>query len=273
MAELQSNAQSDDDRMPAIPFDRVADLYDEYVRVDFDIPFWTQEGASIGGRVLELACGTGRVSLPLLRAGVDLTCVDYSPGMLAVFRRKLEEHHLSCELVCQDMAELDLPGRFDLILIPFHAFSEVYDQKRQEAALQRVHAHLKEDGIFILSLQNPAVKSAACDGCWRAVGRFPLPSGDTLAVRSRTTCDPATGMVDGTQEYEKVSARGAVVERRSLPVRFRLMSRVQVEELAGGCGFFVDALYGDYGKSPFDEGASEFMIWRFRKHAPDRTLR
>jgi SAM-dependent methyltransferase len=47
------------------------------------IPFWRDEARSVPGKVLELTCGTGRVSIPLLKAGVHLTCLDYSPGMLA----------------------------------------------------------------------------------------------------------------------------------------------------------------------------------------------
>ena len=60
-----------------IPFDSVADLYDSYVCVDFNIPFWLNELGQREGRVLELTSGIGRVSLPLLRVGVNLTCVDY----------------------------------------------------------------------------------------------------------------------------------------------------------------------------------------------------
>jgi hypothetical protein len=60
----------------AIDFDRVADLYDVYVRFSDDIPFFLEACANAGGTVLELMCGTGRLSLPLIEAGVALTCVD-----------------------------------------------------------------------------------------------------------------------------------------------------------------------------------------------------
>ena len=66
-----------------IQFDEVADLYDAYVNVDLDIRFFIQEARRVGGKTLELMCGTGRVSIPLLQAGVDLTCVDCSKHMLA----------------------------------------------------------------------------------------------------------------------------------------------------------------------------------------------
>lgn len=72
----------------SIDFDLVADLYDAYVQTDLDIGFYIElcEGH---GAILELMCGTGRVSLPLLRAGCRMTCVDYCGRMLDVFKSKL----------------------------------------------------------------------------------------------------------------------------------------------------------------------------------------
>jgi ubiquinone/menaquinone biosynthesis C-methylase UbiE len=66
-----------------IDYDCVADIYDLYVTSDLDIGFYLEEATKVQGKVLELMCGTGRVSISLLEAGVDLTCVDASKGMLA----------------------------------------------------------------------------------------------------------------------------------------------------------------------------------------------
>ena len=74
-----------------INFDIVADIYDSYVNVDTDIPFFLKETENYQGEILELMCGTGRVSLPLLQAQRKLTCVDYSQEMLEIF--KLSSHH------------------------------------------------------------------------------------------------------------------------------------------------------------------------------------
>jgi ubiquinone/menaquinone biosynthesis C-methylase UbiE len=98
-------------------YDRVAHLYDAYVQTEVDIPFFLEEAKKTGGPVLELMGGTGRVSLPLLEAGIDLTCVDSSAGMLEVFRGKLRERGLSAELIEADVYNLSLGGRFDLIFI------------------------------------------------------------------------------------------------------------------------------------------------------------
>ena len=71
--------------MPAMDYSRVAELYDAYVTTDFDVAFFLTE-AHGAKHVLELMSGTGRLSLPLIRAGARLTCVDNSPEMLAILR-------------------------------------------------------------------------------------------------------------------------------------------------------------------------------------------
>ncbi len=178
-----------------IHFDAVADIYDDYVRTDFDIPFWLAEAKAIHGKVLELTCGTGRVSIPLLKAGVNLACVDYAPEMLARFRKKLEKNNLSCPIMCQDIADLKLQERFELIFIPFHSFSELVDAHNRKPALERIRDHLTDNGIFICTLQNPTVRIASMDGAMHLVGEFPMSDGGKLVVNSRLSFDPTFSVI------------------------------------------------------------------------------
>ncbi len=248
-----------------IDFDSVADLYDLYVRTEFDIPFWLDEMKTVEGRVLELACGTGRVTLPLLKAGVKLTCVDYAPGMLARLRSKLEQNNLPCPLYCQDIADLDLPERYDFIFIAFHSFSEIVDRQRQRRAFQRVHSHLAPVGRFICTLHNPPVRIPTMDGTFRPIGEFSTEEGRRLTVTGRLTFDPSTEIASGEQVYEQFSSEGALIDRRVLAVRFRLSQRDEFESLAVESGFSVEGVCGDYDRSPFEPATSPFMIWKLRR--------
>ncbi len=248
----------------SIYFDSVADLYDDYVRTEFDIPFWLSEARAVKNKVLELTCGTGRVSLPLLKAGIDLTCVDYAPRMLDRFQKKLEQHRLSCSLICQDIAELTLPGRYGLIFIPFHSFSELVTEEDRRKTLLRVRRHLAGNGIFICTLQNPALRTASMDGTSRPIGEFSLPHGESLVVKSRLTYDPSSQLAEGVQLYSRYASNGTLVDQRTLDMRFYLFRREEFEALARECGFTVDALYGDYDYGRFDETTSQFMIWKLR---------
>ncbi len=252
-----------------IQFDIVADLYDRYVRADFDIPFWIDRATSVTGKVLELACGTGRVSLPLLEAGVRLTCVDYAPGMLFQFRQKLSARGLSCPIFCQDMAELDLKERFDLVFIPFHSFSEIMSARRQRRALRKIHAHLAERGRFICTLHNPVVRAASMDGTMRPIGEYPLQDAQILRVSARMSVDRTGRVASGEQIYERFSADKSLIDRRILPINFCLITTVEMESMLTESGYIMESLLGDYHRAEFDERNSPFMI--FTATAGDNT--
>jgi SAM-dependent methyltransferase len=257
----------------AISYSSVAHLYDSYVNTDFDFAFFLKEAKEANGKVLELACGTGRLSIPLLRAGVDLTCVDYSEEMLEVFRKKLEKNHLSCQIANQDMADLSLPDRFDLIFIPFHSFSEILDEAKHTQALTRIREHLTDTGRFVCTLHNPTVRTQSMDGKVKELGRFPIEEGHTLIVSTCFKFDDRSQIVRGSQFYDVCDSHGAVVEKRQLGVSFYLFHRSQFEKLALTAGFKVVELYGNYDRSPFDEAKSPFMIWVLQRVNEKSTSR
>jgi SAM-dependent methyltransferase len=130
-----------------IDHDRVADIYDLYVAYDFDLAFYVAEASKARGKILELMCGTGRVSIPLVEAGADLTCVDVSEQMLGRLEEKLRERNLEARVVRADVRRLDPPERFDLAIIPFHSFAELVSPRDQELALAEIHACLREGGV------------------------------------------------------------------------------------------------------------------------------
>ncbi len=250
-----------------ISFDSVADLYDAYVRTEFDLPFWLSEARAVRGKVLELTCGTGRISVPLLKAGIDLTCVDHAPEMLARLRKKLEDAGLSCPLICQDISELKLPGHYDLIVIPFHSFSELVREDKRRSALVHIRDHLADGGLFICTLQNPVVRTASMDGTERMIGEFDLPAGEKLVVRSRLVFDVTSQLATGIQLYDRYSSDGRIVDHRTLAMCFYLFHYHQFEALVRDIGFDVLAVYGDYDYSAYAEQSSPFMIWKLKGKA------
>ncbi|MFH0990940.1 MAG: class I SAM-dependent methyltransferase [bacterium] len=248
-----------------IRFDVVADLYDIYVQVDFDLAFFLQETQSVRGNVLELGSGTGRLSIPLLRAGVSLTCVDYSPKMLDVLEQKLRQHNLSARVHKMDMAELSLTDRYQLIFIPFHSFAEVLERPRQQSTIERIYNHLTEGGEFICTLHNPIIRQKSLDGALKLLREYPLASGGSLIVRYQMQYDAASRIAHGHQFYERYDAKKNLVDARTLDVNFYLFSKQDFEEMVYSTGFKLAALYGNYDHSGFDETTSPFMIWKLKR--------
>jgi len=247
-----------------INYDSVADVYDLYVTSDLDIEFYLAEADKAQGKVLELMCGTGRVSIPLLEVGVDLTCVDASEGMLTRLEERLRVRQLEAEVLRADVRHLELGEEFDLAFIPFHSFSELVSPHDQELALRAIHNSLKEGGRLICPLQNPAIRARTADGALRLNGSFPTAEG-RLIISGFETFNEGSGVVDRTQFYEFFDASNELSAKRVLPMRFALIDRAGFAELAEGAGFVVVTLYGDYDRGEYLEGSSPYMIWVLEK--------
>jgi SAM-dependent methyltransferase len=241
----------------------VADLYDDYVTTTADIPFFVEARRAVSGPVLELMAGTGRISLPLAEAGVQLTCVDLSGPMLARLRAKMAARGLSVATHEMDVSALDLPGQtFPLILLPFQSFGEVLDPEDQQVMLRRIASHLADGGRFICTLHNPRVRRRTVDGQLRLLGTVPLSGRvGTLLLWSVQQPDAGGAVVRAGQIYELYDGEGRMKEKRWLDVRFRLVMPAEFRSMAEAAGLRVEAVYGDYDRAPFDEEQSPYMIW------------
>jgi SAM-dependent methyltransferase len=253
-----------------IDYDSVAEIYDLYVRTGYDIPFFLSEAATVAGPVVELTAGTGRVSLPLIQAGVRLTCVDVSRAMLEVLRRKLRDRGLKAGIVAADVSRLPLGAAFDLAIFPFQAFMEIVGERRQRAVLAAVFGCLKPGGRFVCTLHNPAVRRAQTDGVLREVGRFDVPDGMLVVSGIERGGEP---VVEREQFFEFFGVDGQLRARRRLAMRFEFVERERLERMAREAGFEVERLHGGYDRSDYDPAGSPVMIFVFRKKQvlPTRT--
>lgn len=191
----------------SIEWDHVAPFYATYTQATFDIPFFLQEATKNSGEVLELMAGTGRVSLPLVRAGVQLTCVDNAPEMLARLRQKQAHEQLSAQVYEMDVRHLALDKQFNLIILPFHSFSELVSPTDRTQALERIYEHLASGGRFICTLHNPPQRLRSIDGQLRLVGTYPESDRQTkLLFWSFSTYDETTHLVHASQFMNSTTA-------------------------------------------------------------------
>lgn len=251
--------------MKSIDFDFVADLYDFYVNTALDVPFFHNEAQKCRGNVLELMCGTGRVSIPLLEKGISMTCVDYSSRMLEVFSRKIEGKDISVKLVGMDVCSLDLGEKFNLIFIPFNSFAEILTEEKQLAALDRIYGHLDQKGRFICTLHNPRIRLKTADGQIRMLGRFPMKNEGSLVLSYYNSYSEDSGTISGMQFYEIYNEHNLLTQKRYVDIKFSLLEKVKLERFFYAAGFSIENLYGDYSYGPFDEEKSQYMIWVLKK--------
>jgi ubiquinone/menaquinone biosynthesis C-methylase UbiE len=136
-----------------------ADIYDGMNTFLSDLPFykkWMPKNKD--AKILELCCGTGRLTLPIAKEGYDICGVDYTSSMLKQARVKASEAGLEIDFIEADIRTLNLQEKFDLIFIPFNSIHHLYKNEDLFAALSGIRNHLKEDGLFLLDCFNPNVQ-------------------------------------------------------------------------------------------------------------------
>jgi SAM-dependent methyltransferase len=226
-----------------------------------------------GGPVLELGAGTGRVAVPLARAGFEVWGIDRDEAMLARARCKGgPELSSRLRLVRADMADFALDRRFDLVFSGMGTFHHLLTPAEQLACLRCVERHLAPGGIFVCDLR-PLFHNG---NDWQPGESVPLihewtrtlPStGETVIKLASIRSDPARQVQHETHVYDIASDSGEV-RRFITQVDLRFTSRYEMEGLLREAGLELDQVYGSYELSPYDE-TSEYMITVARR-AGDR---
>ncbi len=228
-------------------YDRIAALYDPWsASVVEDIDFYVDEAVRSGGPVLELAVGTGRIAIPTARAGIRVTGVDSSAGMLAVARERAAQAGVELDLRLGDLRDPPVEERFGLVTIPFRSLLHMETDADRRAALRAVRARLVEGGRFVFDVFTPAPDDIAdTHGRWleREPGIFERADWDE---RRRTLVLHVAG--EGGAEAELTLAWLPVEEWRAL-----------LEEE----GFVVEGLYGWFDRTPY--AGQEDSIWVCRR--------
>src|SRR5919202_2510270 len=130
--------------------------YDRQDSSDTGVAFYATLARETGGPVLELACGTGLVAIPIARQGFAVTGLDVVPAMLDRARFKAQAASLPVRWVEGDARSFDLGSeRFRLIFLTGNAFQAFLTNADQEALLGRVRAHLHDEGLFAFETRNP----------------------------------------------------------------------------------------------------------------------
>jgi len=111
-----------------------------------------------GARILELCCGTGRLTIPIAKDGYNISGVDNTSSMLEQAKVKALEADLDVEFIEADIRTLDLPEKYDLIFIPFNSIHHLYQTKDLFKALNVVKNLLNENGVFLLDCYNPNIQ-------------------------------------------------------------------------------------------------------------------
>jgi SAM-dependent methyltransferase len=256
-----------------IDWDRFARLYDDdYGDFTADLDLYLPLAQRTGGPVLEAMCGTGRVLLPLARAGLNTVGLDLSPAMVALARAKLEAGGLSGNnrVEVGDIRSIDLPERFALAVVPMNSFMHLPTSEDHQAALRSLRAHLRLGGLLVLDLFNPDPRELVEDQSLPVHAKsFTSSAGDAVQKWVLRRTDYAGQMHYVEFMYDEIGA-DRVVRRDILPFTMRWFYRFELEYLLAQTGFAVEALFGSYDLDDYSSDSDRLIVVARRK--PGRRL-
>lgn len=233
------------DQMYFDPFS--ASLYDE--QYDFqtqDKEFYLKECKETNGKILEVACGTGRLLIPALEAGCDIEGLDLSEEMLTVLKEKLREKDLETKLHRQSMLDFSLDEKYALIYIPFTSIFILKTQEDQIYCLRNCRRHLAEGGRFIIDFfVNSSLITVEQDNKRRFVQEIKR-GGKTILIYETVKNNTVNQKKRIYYHYEFYDEKGLLLknELRTLTLRwiypdeFRLMAKL--------AGFEEINIYGNF---------------------------
>jgi SAM-dependent methyltransferase len=253
-----------------------ARLYEwETANYHADLPYWRATLAHYQPRrVLELACGTGRLALPLAAAGAwatpgfRLVGLDRSPALLA----RAADHLAHAEdvppgtvhLVEATMAAFDLAESFDLNILGFNAFAYLYTVEEQVGCLTAVRRHLAPGGHFALDLLVPQLpflaESLEADPPLRLELDHAVPAAgvDRFLRFCSDRYDPLTQTVHSSYLYEIYYADGQV-EQRSDALAWHMYFPRELHLLLERARLLPVACYGSYAGAPFNAASGQYL--------------
>ena len=255
-------------------YDRTdAGIYDSIsTGLEGDEAFYVEEAVKAGGPVLELGCGTGRITIPIAEAGVPIVGLDQAPAMLEVARRKIaglpEETGRRIQIFEGDMRVFDLERRFPLAIIPYRAFLHMMTDDDQRRALTRIREHLADGGRLVFNVFDPSIEiiAAYMKPLGRAtchMGSFTHPeTGRRVMVSDTRRYDPLEQTLEEHRFFEEVDDEGRVVSKTTTPLYLRYVHRFEMQYLLELCGYEVEALYGDFRRGPFQHGHEQVWVAR-----------
>lgn len=246
-------------------YDTIARYYDpENDDVVDDLALYSELADGITGPILDVGCGTGRVTFHLATEGHQLHGIDRSPEMLARARRKQAQRpdlRERCTLIEGDILTDPLPARYGLILLPYNTFMHLHAEGEQQQTLNRLAQALTEDGRLVIDVPNAGEAFAAeHDGALTLERTFTEPETGHLVMQQAVT------RLDRTEQlqyiswiYDEIDAKN-VVHRTVAPLILRYVFSREMDLMLAAASLRRIDRYGDYDQSPFEDGCARMIV-------------
>jgi SAM-dependent methyltransferase len=247
----------------------IADYYDSspiLTARTHDVVFYVNAARKYGDPVLELGCGTGRVTMAVAEAGYRIVGLDISERMLersvekrAALRREARER---VHLLQGDMTRFELGEKFRTIVIPFRPFQHLLEIEEQMGCLECARKHLAPGGHLILDFfqTDPERMHDAMFKNEARLTEYDLPGGRHVELSERVSAFHRGAQRNEVEMIFQVTHPDGKQERLVMAWTLRYFFRYEVEHLLARCGFRVQHVYGDFDRSPLGDDSPEMIF-------------
>lgn len=226
-----------------------------------DISFYIEYAQSIGGEVLELGCGTGRVAIALANKGINVTGIDLSPQMLDVFKKKIGAKD-RITILQGDMSDFSIDKKFGMIISPFRAFQSLTRDDDIINSLHCIHNHLSDNGIFIINVFKP---NKVLDESWCYTEKIQWERRDestgnyVIKKHYGDKIDTDNQIIYPHFIYE-VTGKNGTTECYTEDLNLKYYYENQLEDVLMNTGFKIIERYGWYDKRSVEEANRELIF-------------
>ncbi|MFH2038420.1 MAG: methyltransferase domain-containing protein [Chloroflexota bacterium] len=236
-----------------------------------ELDFYQEMAAKVkstGGTVLEVACGTGRIAIRLAQKGARVVGLDLSSEMIEIARQKsigIENIHWAAG----DMRSFNLKDKFNLALIPGHAFQNLNTTQDQVACLKCIKRHLHPGGMLVIHLDHMNIENMKwlgdlCNkkGEFKAEEQFKHPdTGHQVQALRVWAYEPSTQTAVLQSVWEEFNIDEQIVNRiKRKSIQLHVVFRFEMEHLLARVGFKFENVYGDFFRHELQD-ESPGMIW------------
>ncbi len=245
------------------PFDD-GPLYDLMCEgLDYGVDFYVGQVRASGGPVLEIACGTGRITLPCLQTGARVDGLDLYQPMLDHLRAKAAKLGYAPRLMQGDMGCFELPDRYALIMITFNAFIHNMTAEAQLSCLRCCREHLAEGGVLVFDTFFPGIEYLSIPTGTRVLeGEIRHPTtGLTSRMYDTRSFDRVNQIQHSINEFEHLDGRGEITRVDRAEFATRYLFKNEVELLLRLAGYRRWEVAGDFDLRPI-ENETDMMLVR-----------
>lgn len=246
--------------------------YDDPVSYDIEnnpyigeLPFLEQWASKKSGPIIDLACGTGRITIPLASKGFHLIGVDLHAGMLEQAKKKAHELNLPIEWLEQDCTQLNLKCKSPLIYMVGNSIQHFHTNESQNMLLSSIHKHLEAGGVFIFGTRFPNAEELlqpSTEEYWKTYND--TTCNKEVDVYTISNYDALSQIQHYTTIRKFKDVDGRVVDEKRTNISLRYTYPQEMERLLTENNFKILHVYKDWNETSISNDSYE-MIYVCRK--------